>query len=575
MAWLYVRVRAFFAWHLASFICLAGGSALALVNPLILMWVIDRVLPARNLFLILLSSVLLFLSYQGKIVFTSLSTYLTLVATQRSALSMRMEVLRHLHSLSADFHDSTPVGRRLYPLREPIEEISYFGSDLFPAISRTILMTIFTIVAMLALSPALTLLVLPAVPAFLIARYRLRHVLEQRADEVQSQGTRVSAFLQEHISSIVQIQLLQQETHRERLAFSMLAKAARSQLKLALASVQFTIWTSLPIAAAAACILALGTWTVLRGTLTTGGLIALYSYALQLFDPLGGALEMYGRAQRIFSNVRQVKRTLAFEPSVKNIHPRASFVPTTGQIIFRDVKFAYDRKQQLLSVPDLFISSGEFVGIVGRNGAGKSTFARLVARLYDASAGSIMIGSSEIQSVPINDLRSRVCYVPGIPVLFDETLTDNLRMGNRRATTRELTEAAELLELIPVIESLPGGWAQRLGPNGNVLSGGQRQLIAVARALLRKPQILILDEATAAVDAPTELLLLQRLPKFFPGTTLLFISHRLANIASLDRVLVFDSGWLVEDGTPECLRNNGRIYRQLLRSSHHPLLALP
>jgi ABC-type multidrug transport system fused ATPase/permease subunit len=319
----------------------------------------------------------------------------------------------------------------------------------------------------------------------------------------------------------------------------------------------------------------LGTWTVLRGALTTGALIALYSYALQLFDPLGGALEMYGRAQRIFSNVRQVQRTLAFEPSVKNMHLPASFEPTTGQIIFREVKFAYEREQQLLSIPDLFISGGEFVGIVGRNGSGKSTFARLVARLYDASAGSIMIGSSEIRSIPIKDLRFRVCYVPGTPVLFDETLTDNLRMGNRRATTRELTEAAELVELIRVIESLPNGWDQRLGPSGNVLSGGQRQLLAVARALLRKPQILILDEATAAVDAPTELLLLHRLPKFFPRTTILFISHRLANIASLDRLLVFDAGRLVEDGTHEWLRNNGRIYRELLRSSHDPLLALP
>jgi ATP-binding cassette subfamily B protein len=161
-------------------------------------------------------------------------------------------------------------------------------------------------------------------------------------------------------------------------------------------------------------------------------------------------------------------------------------------------------------------------------------------------------------------------------VLFDETLTDNLRMGNRSATTRELTEAAELVELVPVIESLPGGWAQRLGPSGSLLSGGQRQLIALARAVLRKPRILILDEATAALDAPTELLLLHRLPKFFPGTTFVFISHRLANIASLDRVLVFDAGRLAEDGTPDLLRNNGKIYRELLRSSHDTrLLSLP
>src|ERR1700693_439428 len=218
LTWLCRRLRPFFSRHLASFLCLAAASTLALLNPLILMWVIDRVLPRHNLDLILLSSVLLFVSYEGKVILSSLSSYLTLLATQRSALSMRMEVLRHLDSLSFDFHESQPVGARIYPLQEPIEELSYFGSDLFPALSRTILFTAFTIIAMLALSTPLTLLILPSIPAFLVARYRLRNILEQRADNAQRCRVNLSAFLQEHISSIGQIQLLQQEKHQERRA---------------------------------------------------------------------------------------------------------------------------------------------------------------------------------------------------------------------------------------------------------------------------------------------------------------------------------------------------------------------
>jgi ABC-type multidrug transport system fused ATPase/permease subunit len=301
--------------------------------------------------------------------------------------------------------------------------------------------------------------------------------------------------------------------------------------------------------------------------LTAGGLVAFYSYVFQLFDPLGGALEMYARAQRMFSNVRQVQGTLSLQPSVKDSLVSAPFHPGTAHIVFRDVKFGYLQHQELLSIPNLSIRHGERVGVVGRNGAGKSTFAKLVARLYDASSGSITIGTSEIRSIPLKALRSIVCYVPGIPVLFDGNLIDNLRFGNRATTTDELREVVELVKLAPLIQSLPRGWNEPIGPGGSFLSGGQRQAVALARALLRRPRILILDEATAALDAPTELLLLHRLPKFLCGMTLLFISHRLTNLVFLDRILVFDAGRLTEDGTHSSLEKTGKTYSELLRTS--------
>jgi ATP-binding cassette subfamily B protein len=568
LLWLYKRVRHLFAWHLASFLCLTAGSALALLNPLVLMWVIDRALPARNLTFLFYAAVLIFLSYEGRVVLTCFGSYLTLRATQRSALSMRMEVLKHLDSLSADYHENTAVGARLYPLREPIEEIAYFGSDLLPTLLRTALITAFTLSAMFLLNPRLTVFVLPAIPAFLIARYRFRRLLAERSDTMQADRTNVSAFLQEHISSIVQIQSLQQEKRQERLAFHSMANAARSQVGLALAAVQFTVWTSLPIAAAAAVILGSGAWTVLQGAMTVGGLVAFYGYIFQLFDPLSGALETYARAQRTFSSIRQIQAMLSLRPSVSD-NKHAAPVPfgPACPIRFKNVSFGYPRQRDFVAIPRLLIESGEHVAIVGENGAGKSTFAKLAARLYDPDSGSVTIGDSDARDIPLKQFRSLVSYVPATPVLFDDTLTENLRLGSLCAGIRQIEEVTELVDLCSFVEALPRGWSEPLGPSGGLLSGGQRQRLALARALLRRPRILILDEATSGLDPAAELLILRRIPAFLPGTTILFVSHRLANVTRMDRILVFQQGRIAEDGSHHVLQAAGKLYAELQRTS--------
>lgn len=568
LLWLYGRVRPLFAWHLASFLCVIAGSALALLNPLFLMWVIDRVLPARNIHLLVCIAALIFLSYEGRVVFTSLGGYLTLRAAQRSALSMRMEVLNRLNSLSADYHENTSVGAKLYCLQEPIDEIAYFGSDLLPAIFRTVVVTAFTLSAMLVLSPRLSLFVLPMIPAFLVTRDHFRRLLAERSDRVQADRASASAFLQEHVSSILQIQSLQQEKRQERRAFCSLARVVRSQTKQGYAGIQFAVWTGVPIATAAASFLGFGAWTVLRGAMTIGGLVAFHSYIFQLFDPLSGALEMYARAQRAFSSIRQIQSTLSLQSSLEDTEitiatPRIA----RCQIRFQDVTFGYRRQRGFLTIPSLAIGGAEHVAIVGENGAGKSTFAKLVARLYDPEQGSISIGGCEARQLPLKLWRSLVCYVPATPVLFDDTLAENLRLGNPLADVQELEAVTEFVGLGPFVRSLPHGWAERLGPAGTLLSGGQRQRLSLARALLRRPRVLILDEATSALDPQAELHVLRGIPRFLQGVTLLFVSHRLANSALMDRILVFHHGRIVEDGSHPLLKRAGSIYAELLRTS--------
>ena len=569
LLWLYQRIRPLLAWHVASFLCLTAGSVLALVNPLVLMWVIDRVLPHRNIALLICMVTAIFLSSELRPILSGFGGYLTLLASQRTVVSIRKEILEKLDSLSAEYHENTPVGARLYALREPIEEVAYFGSDLAPAILRTALVTAFTLSAMLILNPRLTALVLPAIPAFVLARHHFRGLLAERSDKVHATRAELSAFLEEHMPSILQIQQLQQEKRQERRAFHFFADVARSQVKLAAGGIQFTGWTNLPIAAAAAVIIGFGAWSALRGVMTVGGLVAFNSCVFQLFDPLSGALETYARAQRTFSSIRRLQAILALRPTVTDQNGSSAEIPHSAMchIRFTDVSFGYQRTKDFLTIPSLSIESGSRIAIVGENGAGKSTFAKLAARLYDPDRGSITIGESKVRNIPLKQFRSLVCYVPAIPVLFDETLAENLRLRNPLVGTRQLEAIIDLLELRSFVASLPHGLSEPLGPAGCQLSGGQRQRLALARALLRKPRILILDEATSALDPRAELSLLHRIPEFLPGVTIIFISHRLGNVAWMDRVLVFQNGRIVEDGHHHELELSGSCYAKLRRAS--------
>ena len=319
---------------------------LALVNPLVLMWVIDRVLPNRNIALLICAVIAIFLSSELRPILSSSGVYLTLLASQRTVVSIRKEILERLDSLSAEYHENTPVGARLYALREPIEEVAYFGSDLAPAILRTALVTAFTLSAMLILNPRLTALVLPAIPAFVFVRRHFRGLLAERSDQVHATREELSAFLEEHMSSILQIQQLQQEKRQERRAFHFFADVARSQIKLAAGGMQFTTWTNLPISAAAAVIIGFGAWSALRGVMTGGGLVAFYSYVFQLFDPLSGALETYARAQRTFSSIRRLQSILALRPTVadQNGGPEMPH-STVCHIRFTGVCFGYSGRK--------------------------------------------------------------------------------------------------------------------------------------------------------------------------------------------------------------------------------------
>ena len=564
LRWLTKQIRPFVAWHVASFVCMTVGSLLALLTPLVLKWLIDQVLPKRETGLLFLTAVLIFLSYQGRTALTSLGNYLTLTAVQKMALRLRMDILRHLDRLSADYYESTPPGAVMYPLKEPIEEAAYFGSDLLPAILRMCLTTGFTVVTMLVLSPVLTFAILPLIPLFLIARQHFRSKLSNDSDAVQTNLVEWNGFLEEHISSVLPIQLLGQEQRQERKAFRLLARTTRSYLALFRTGTWFTVWTSMAVVLAMSAVIGYGGWKVVAGTLSLGSLVAFYSFVTQLFDPLSGAAELYSRAQRTFASIRQLQGVCALRPRVTDPPVGIPFPLHDWGLEFVAVEFGYERQANTLLVPSLRISAGERVAIVGENGAGKSTLARLLTRLYDVKSGAIRIGGVDIRNIGLKDLRRVVCYLPRDPVLFEGSLASNLRLVRPRASDHDLHEAIGLVHLTGMVAAFPDGLHQHLGPDACQLSGGQRQRVAIARALLQRPRILILDEATSCLDPVSEALILRNLCEYLSTSTLIVVSHRGSTLSEFTRILVFSSGRITADlGGDAATARQSLIFKQL------------
>jgi ABC-type bacteriocin/lantibiotic exporter with double-glycine peptidase domain len=551
LRWLARRIRPFLWWHIASFLCIAAGSLLSLLTPFVLKWLIDDVIPHKSIGLLAMAVVLLFLGHQGRTSLVSLGTYWMLSVAQRMGLTLRVELLRHLDTLSADHYESTTIGALIYPFKDPIDEIAHFGSDLLPAGLRIFVTACFTLIAMLALSPSLMFAILPLVPIFLASRQRFRRRLAERCDMSQLDQIAWSSFLEEHLSSLIPIQLLGQQRRQERGAFRLLAHATRSQQAWFRASTSYTVWSSLAVVLALCTVVAYGGAGAISGTLSTGSLVAFYGLAAQLFDPLASAADLYARTQKAFASVRQVQSTLSLRPNVSNAEAPIVFSRSPqAKIDLVDVEFAYPGQTNALRIPSLHILAGEAVAIAGENGAGKSTLAKLLPRIYDPTLGSIRIANEDIRRFELRSLRRRVCYLPPNPVLFDGTLASNLRFVRPGASEDELYRLFETVGLGDFIRQLPQGIRQRVGPRGCQLSGGQCQRLALARALLLEPAVLILDEATCCLDAPSELLVLGRLRVELSTASMIVISHRPTTLTSFARLLVLSGGQIVSDGQP-------------------------
>jgi ATP-binding cassette subfamily B protein len=312
----------------------------------------------------------------------------------------------------------------------------------------------------------------------------------------------------------------------------------------------------------------------LTGALTPGAFVTFVIYAQQFLWPiirLGDVVDDYERAKAAGNRVQDV---LSRQPAVRDRPDAGALKIDEGAVTYDDVQFAYSGEAVLTDI-DFAVEGGATVGVVGPTGAGKSTLLKLLPRLYDADEGAVRIDEQDVRDVTLRSLRRSIGYVSQEPFLFFGTAKENIRYGTFDATDDDIERAARRAQAHEFIENLPDGYDTLVGERGVKLSGGQRQRLALARTMLKDPAILVLDEATSAVDTETEALIQDRIAEFAADRTTFVIAHRLSTVRTADRILVLDDGRVVEDGTHEGLLATDGLYANFWRVQTGDIASLP
>jgi ATP-binding cassette subfamily B protein len=426
---------------------------------------------------------------------------------------------------------------------------------------------------MIVTSPRLSLLVLIAIPLIVLPLFAYGRAVRSLSREAQDSLAHASAYASESLSHV---RVLQAFTH-ERAASRRFAGAVERAFGAARARTKaragLTALAIFLVFASVVGILWFGAQDVLSGRMTGGRLGQFVLYAVLAAAATGELSEVWGEINQAAGAAERLGELLAVQSQIKSpSHPVALPEPPRGEIAFRDVSFHYPSRPNstALNGVSFRVRSGERVAIVGPSGAGKTTIFSLLLRFYDPQKGTVAVDGVPVNAANLHDLRSRFAIVPQEPALFADTVAANIGYGIGEASRIEIEKAARAAFAHDFITALPQGHDTMLGEGGVTLSAGQRQRIAIARAVLRDAPILLLDEATSALDSESETLVQRALDSIMQGRTTLVIAHRLATVTRADRILVLDQGQLVEEGTHQSLLTNGGIYARLAELQFAP-----
>jgi ATP-binding cassette, subfamily B, bacterial len=485
---------------------------------------------------------------------------------QAVLLDLRTRLFDHFQDLSVSFHERYTSGRVVSRLTSDVEAISELLDEGLGQLVFATLTVVSTGVVLVLLDLPLALVALGSFPALIVLTAWFRRQSAKAYRAARAAVALVIVQFTESLAGIRAVQAFRREPRNQEIFEKLNAGYAATNLRSSRVAGIFGPGTRAIGAVTTAVTLFVGAHRVLDAAVTVGVLAAFMLYVRRFFEPMQDLSQFFNSFQSAAAALEKLSGVLEEEPDVAEpARPRElpAAPGRVGEVRFEGVTFGYRPDRLVLDRLDLTLTAGQTVALVGETGAGKSTVARLVARLYEPLAGSVLLDGVDLRHLATAELRRAVVLVTQEGFLFTGTIADNIAFGRPGATRGEVAAAAEAVGAGDFLASLPEGLDTPVGTRGGRLSAGQRQLVSFARAFLADPRVLVLDEATSSLDAAHERVAQHAMRTLLAGRTAVVIAHRLATVAIADRILVIDNGRVVEDGPPAALATAGGRYSSL------------
>ena len=511
----------------------------------------------QNIFLILLASVL-----AG--IFTFLTRQTIINVSRYIEFDLKNEIYNQYQNLSLNFYKTNKTGDLMNRISEDVSRVRmYVGPGVMYSIN-TITLLIIVIIYMYRQSPELTLYTICPLPVLSITIYKLSKLINQRTRIVQESLSTISSYSQEVFTGIQIIKSYVIEDKTSKRFNDLSSENKLNQINLAKVQALFFPLMILLIGLSNLLVIYIGGKQYLDGTISDIGIIAEFIiYVNMLTWPVASIGWISSIIQQAEASQKRINEFLNKRSEIENISPNKSS-KIDGEIVFKNVTYKYLETEIIATKNVSFIlKKGSKLGITGSTGSGKSTLMNLICRLYDIEEGEILIDNNPVKKINLKSLRETIGYVPQDTFLFSDTIMNNIKFGLNNATENDVINACKTAKIHNEIINFDKGYETLLGERGINLSGGQKQRISIARALIKKPKILILDDCLSAMDTETEKEILQSLEDYTKGITSIIISHRISSIKNADNIIVLENGSIVQQGTHNQLIDQNGYYKQL------------